>query len=121
VEILTAYARARRESRRQDLRATVAVLRARDRSPLAPASDGFEEGLRLARATVRALAALPLDSRCLMCSLILTQLLDRRGIGSRLVIGIRPGERFGAHAWVEVDSRTVPAPGAGSFERLTEV
>jgi hypothetical protein len=64
---------------------------------------------------------LPGDTRCLARSLVLTQLLARRGIPSRLVIGARPAPRFLAHAWVEHAGQPVLPIGDGSFGRLVEL
>ena len=50
-----------------------------------------------------------------------TQLLARRGIPARLVIGARAGPDFLAHAWVEHDGVPVLSPGDGSFGRLVEL
>jgi hypothetical protein len=61
---------------------------------------------------------MPADSRCLMRSLVLTRLLARRGIESRLVISVRPGERFAAHAWVEHDGVALLPADAPQSERL---
>lgn len=45
---------------------------------------------------------MPYEVSCLRRSLCLWWLLARRGIGSRLVIGVsRPAGGFAAHAWVE--------------------
>jgi hypothetical protein len=56
-----------------------------------------------------------------MRSLVLMALLDRRDIGSSLVIGVRPGERFGAHAWVELAGRPLLPRGESEFERFVEL
>ena len=81
----------------------------------------YPVGVSLARAVTRTLPLLPADSRCLMRSLVLISLLNRREIGSSLVIGVRPGQRFGAHAWVEVDGRPLLPRGESEFERLVEL
>ena len=49
------------------------------------------EARRLGWAVVKILRFLPGDTRCLRRSLVLTQLLERRGISARLVIGARGG------------------------------
>jgi hypothetical protein len=81
----------------------------------------FPDALRLGRAVVRTLAVLPADSRCLMRSLVLTGMLARRGSPGALVIGVKPGEVFGAHAWVELDGRPLLSAGNGEFARLVEL
>ena len=53
---------------------------------------------------------MPFDSRCLVRSLVLTSMLDRRGIRSRLVIGVSVEPSFSAHAWVECDGRPLLPP-----------
>ena len=70
---------------------------------------------------VRTLTLLPTDSRCLMRSLVLTQLLARRGIESRFVLGVRSGAEFKAHAWVERNDVPLLPPGDAGFERLLEI
>jgi hypothetical protein len=126
-EIAVVYVRARRLLRRRGLPATVEALRtapatvARELTPTTSSA-----AMRLGRAVTRTLRVLPADSRCLMQSLVLTGLLARRGIASSLVIGVRPAEEFGAHAWVEHDGRPLLPPGVTSegeaaFQRLVEV
>ena len=115
-EILAAYYRARRELRRGDLRQTVATLRRTDM--ISPADLGAR---RLAQATTRTLHLVPLDSRCLVLSLVVTRLLARRGIASVFVLGVSPGPDFAAHAWVECDGSPVLPAGDGSFGRLLEL
>jgi hypothetical protein len=53
-----------------------------------------------------------------MQSLVLTRLLARRGIETRLVIAVRPGERFAAHAWIEHDEVPLLPAIAPGFEEL---
>ena len=115
-EILATYARVRWSLRRHDLRTVLLGLR----SPTAArgADQPVATGRRLGRAVGRTLALLPTDSRCLMQSLVLTKLLARRGIDTRLVIAVRPGERFAAHAWVEHDDEALLPAGAPAFEQL---
>jgi hypothetical protein len=76
---------------------------------------------RLARAVDRTLALLPGDTRCLTRSLVLSSLLSRRGTTGSIVIGVRPGESFGAHAWVELDGRPLQPPGGTTYPRLVEL
>jgi hypothetical protein len=121
-EVLHAYAMARLLLARRDLRETLSGLRDGDdpaRDPLTGADQ--LECARLAAVVQRVLGRLPLDSRCLMQSLVLTRLLSRRGLRSTLVIGVRPGERFGAHAWVELRGRPLLPPGGDDFERLVDL
>jgi hypothetical protein len=108
-EIVSSYARARWRLNRSGLRAAIAEQRA-----VAPRHDGALDGV----AVGRGLALLPADTRCLAQSLTLTRLLAARGVDSRLVIGVQPGERFAAHAWVEHDGVPLLPPGADQFEEL---
>ena len=102
-EVAAAYAVARWTLRRHGLRETLARIRSELARGAAPESerDRLAAGLRLGRAVSATLRVLPVDSRCLISSLVLTRLLARRGIESQLVISVRPGEKFAAHAWVE--------------------
>ena len=61
----------------------------------------YRIGRRLARPVRRTLDPLPWDSRCLMRSLVLLRMLARRGVVCELVIGVKPGEKFEAHASIE--------------------
>lgn len=115
-EILTSYARVRRSLSARGLLGAVETARAS--RPRRGLSSATMEPRRLARAVDRALTPLPVDSRCLMSSLVLTALLARRAITSSLVIGVRPGERFGAHAWVELGGAPVAPTGEEPFGRL---
>ena len=113
-EIVATYARVRWLIRRDPLPAVVGSLRGR---ASAGGRDDVVTGRRLGHAVGRTLRVLPGDSRCLMQSLVLTRLLARRGIDSRLVIGVRAGERFAAHAWVE-HRHVALLPAGSSFEQL---
>jgi hypothetical protein len=118
-EIVIAYLRAQRELRRAPIVKVVERLRA---APAPQASaPGLEEALRLGRAVSRTLALLPGDTRCLRRSLVLMQLLTRRGISARLVIAARTDPDFLAHAWVEHDGVPVLVPASDSFGRLVEL
>jgi hypothetical protein len=119
-EILGAYARARRELRRGDLPTALEALR--EGAPAGEASrDAIVEGALLGEAVRRTLRLVPADSRCLMQSLVLTSLLARRGLGGSLVIGVKGGDAFGAHAWVELGDRPLLPPGGTAYERLVEL
>jgi len=119
-EILSTYARARGLVRRADLPRALSTLR----RPVSaghdlPLPDGARDGQRLGAAVVRTLEALPLDSRCLMRSLVLVALLARRGVHGSLVIAVRPSEaQLDAHAWVELEGRPLLAPADHEHGRL---
>lgn len=116
LEVLRAYVCVRRELRRATL--PEALDRLRTPSSGTPSS---EETNRLARAVRRTLRVLPTDTRCLSQSLVLTALLARRGVPSTLVIGVSPGESFGAHAWVEHQGVPLLPPYEAEFTRLVEL
>ena len=61
------------------------------------------------------------DSRCLMQSVVLVAMLARRGAEASLVIGVRPGVDFGAHAWVELAGRALLPTFGDDFARLVEL
>jgi Transglutaminase-like superfamily len=119
LEIAGTLIRVRRELRRSDLRQALARLRGSpDPAPAEPDPQSVAEWLRLGRVVRRRLRLLPGDTRCLTQSLVLLRLLSRRHVGGTLVIGVRPGVRFGAHAWVEVGERPLLPTGGADFERL---
>jgi transglutaminase superfamily protein len=117
-EVARAYVRARRSLRRSGLRGAVADLRTAGGTTARAVPDAVPTGFRLGRAVARTLAVLPGDTRCLAQSLVLTHMLARRGIDSRLVIGVRPGERFAAHAWVEHDGVALLPAGRDDFQEI---
>lgn len=120
-EIVIAYLRAQRELRRAPITAVVEQLRSAPVATASPGTNSLEEALRLGRAVSRTLALLPGDTRCLRRSLVLLQLLSRRGIAARLVIAARTDPDFLAHAWVEHDGTPVLVPASDSFGRLVEL
>ncbi len=119
-EIVIAYLRAQRELRRAPITSVVERLRVAPARTSASAG-ALEEALRLGRAVSRTLALLPGDTRCLRRSLVLMQLLTRRGISARLVIAARTDPDFLAHAWIEHDGVPVLIPASESFGRLVEL
>ena len=121
-EIASSYRRSRRLIRRQDLPTALAQLRhgaPPEKGPLP--RDRLLEGARLGRVVGRVLGPLPLESRCLVRSLVLTELLARRAIPSTLVIGVKPGDSFGAHAWIELNGVPVLPSGDGQYVRLVDL
>jgi hypothetical protein len=120
-EIVVAYVRARRELRRAPIETAVARLRGADSTRGRGGPEARAEAVRLGWIVVRTLAYLPGDTRCLRRSLVLTQLLARRGISTRLVIGARTAPDFLAHAWVEHEGSPVLSPEGDSFGRLVEL
>ena len=115
-EILRSYVRVRLTLRRAGFQSAVVALR----SPDSRVHDGAGAE-RLSRAVSRTLRLLPTDSRCLMQSLVLMDVLARRGISSALVIGVTPGPEFAAHAWIEADGRPLLPALEDAYERLVEL
>ena len=79
---------------------------------------------RLEQATRAVVRRWPANVLCLQRSLALLWLLGRRGIGGQLRIGVHTGgERFLAHAWIEVAGEPVNDTPAhcGEFLPLEEV
>ena len=120
VEILVTYGRAR-WLMRSDIRIALATLR----RPLEAMPEGNSQrgmaGMRLGHAVGKTIGRLPTDSRCLARSLVLTGLLARRGVGSTLVIAVRPGSDFAAHAWVERQGEPLLWTGGSQYERLADL
>jgi Transglutaminase-like superfamily len=119
-EIVAAYAPLAPLVRSNDVEAMVARARRGDAPASAlPEGDARRVAIRLGRITDRVLTALPTDDRCLIHSLVVLRLLHRRGIPTRLVVGVRDDAGFGAHAWVEHGGLPV-LPDAG-FHRIVEL
>jgi hypothetical protein len=116
VEIIAVYVRVRWDLRRTGLKPTLESLREQTGHPAG--IDAVALGRRLAAPVARTLALLPADSRCLMRSLVLTRLLARRGVSTDLVISVRPGGHFAAHAWIEHAGVALLPADAPAFERL---
>lgn len=120
-EIIAAYVRAWRELRRAPIATVVERLRVGNSTQPVGEPEALMEARRLGHAVVRALTVVPGDTRCLRRSLVLMQLLARRGISAQLVIGTRTSPDFLAHAWLEHDGEPVLSPGDGSFGRLVSL
>jgi len=117
-EIVLTYAEVRWRMLRGDVRDVVAALRD-GAVDVHETYDAYRIGRRLRQVVRRTLDPLPWDSRCLMRSLVLLRMLARRGVVCQLVIGVRPGETFEAHAWIE-HGRHPLLPTLG-YERLTVI
>jgi hypothetical protein len=118
-EILVTYLRVRRVVKRRDLREVVAVLRSGAPEARADSAVVRRVAYRLASAVHRTLGELPIDSRCLMRSLVLSGMLARRGVGATVVVGVRVAPDFGAHAWVEYQGCALLPP--LDVDRLVEI
>lgn len=117
-EITVAYLRVRWLMRRRDLRGALTV--ARDVT-VHGRRCGLEFAGRLGSIVDARLRLLPGDTRCLVRSLVLVKLLARRGHAAKLIIGVRTEPAFGAHAWVELDGRSLLQPMEASGARLVEL
>jgi hypothetical protein len=122
-EIVGSYVRQRVRLRRSKLPEALAELRRPlsaervDRAEL----DEQLTGIRLGRAVERTLGALPADARCLVRSLVLVDMLSRRGIEASFVLGVRKEGDFEAHAWVEKGGVALLPPFEGTYDRLVEL
>lgn len=121
LEILWAYVVIRWSLHRSGVTVTLDSARRRPRASVARDDASSQElALRLGRGVQRTLGMGPLDSRCLIRSLVLTRLLARRGVASTVVFAARSKPRFMAHSWVE--HRGVPLlPTGDGFHRLKEL
>jgi Transglutaminase-like superfamily len=123
LEVLSVYAWVRWLLLRREPVSAVSALRRGLVVPSAPDPDNLRviRGRRFGRAVIRVLRLLPTDGRCLMRSLVLTGMLARRGVYSTVVIGVRPGAKFEAHAWVEVDGQPLLPADEPFYQRLVEI
>lgn len=124
VEIARDYVRILWARDRRELSDLLARLRAPAESGPRPDTDldtAYSRAWQHANAVRRTLRRMPTDSRCLMQALVLTALLARRGINTTLVIGVRPGEDFEAHAWLELEGRPLLPAAQDVYSELTRV
>ena len=117
-EIGVEYVRVRRALRRGGLESALDVARGAVPGTMVRARGrlGQLDDLRLARASILVLRLLPTDTRCLMRSLVVLGLLARRGRSAELVIGVRAGDEFRAHSWLERANHPILPP--EGFPRL---
>jgi hypothetical protein len=121
-EIFGSYVRQRRLLRHAKLPEALELLR----RPLGngdverPELDDQLTGVRLGRAVGRTLRPVP-DARCLLRSLVLVDMLSRRGIEASFVLGVRKEGDFEAHAWVEKGGVALLPPFEGTYDRLVEL
>jgi hypothetical protein len=120
-EVAMTYARVRWLMRTHDLSETVSNLRSDERGVSALGDDAGFEVFRLVEASGRVLRLFPTDTRCLARSLVTLRVLARRGVHTRLIIGVRTVPEFGAHAWIELAGRALLEPGDTAQGRLLEL
>jgi hypothetical protein len=115
-EIMRVYARARWEMGRRELPSIVARIRENDRDLEFP-----DRAVRrqLGAVVMKVLSVLPTDSRCLVRSLVLLNLLQRRGAEGTLVVGVKTEPRFSAHAWIEYEGEPLIPSGGDKYARIT--
>lgn len=123
LEILGSYRMARRVLQRMPIRLAVRALRgdARVDETRGGERELLAEAWRLGRAVQLTLRLVPGDTRCLTRSLVLTQMLARRGIEGKLVIGVHVDGGFTAHAWVEHAGEPILPADEHSHGRLVEL
>lgn len=119
-EILRAYVLVRWWLHRCGLEKTLAAARGQPGCAPEPHDASPAAALRLGWGVQRTLDILPLDSRCLIRSLVLTRILARRGLHSTVVFAARSKPRFMAHSWVEHAGIPVLPTGSG-YHRLREL
>lgn len=115
-EILSAYLPLWVAMRREPVNRILISIRARRGAVAAPGREQYD-AWRLGWAVQRTLRRLPTDNRCLIRSLVLIRVLNARGIDAQVIIGVRAGRDFAAHAWVERDGLALLPE--GEYERLT--
>ena len=118
-EIFAGYAQARWLLSRGDLPSAVARVRERARRLSSADAPVPDDPRRLVSIAIRVLERIPFDSRCLMRSLVVLGMLARRGVETRLVIGVELESEFAAHAWLERDGVAVLPAGSFASGRLT--
>lgn len=118
-EVVSNYAPLWRALRTDNLPGMAAAARRVDRPLPTPPDQQAELAVRLADMVQGVMRVLPTDTRCLITSLVTLRILANRSIDGRLVIGVRGGDEFRAHAWVEHGSQPL-LPDRG-FLRLHEV
>jgi hypothetical protein len=121
VEIVRAYASVRRVHPKQQLPAVLERIRSTKPGAANGAVLSVDDARWLGGAVARTLETLPLDAKCLTQSLVLLKLLARRGVDARLVIAVKPGEEFGAHAWLEYGGAPILPPSTADFVRLVDL
>ena len=120
-EIFASYAQARWLLLRGDLPSAVAGVRDRARRLSSTRAPIRDDPRRLVSIAVRVLERVPFDSRCLMRSLVVLGMLARRGVETRLVVGVEVESGFAAHAWLEHDGVAVLPAGSFASGRLTSL
>lgn len=106
-------------AREQDVRKLLAAARGGQAKRVRDAS--VSEARSVARGVSVTLGLLPNDPRCMVRSLVLIELLARRGVAATFVVGTTPAADFSAHAWVEVSGEALLPAGSFAGGRLAEL
>jgi hypothetical protein len=125
-EVLAAYTSARWLLRRRPLPEAILLLRSHaGRPPSGVSTDSAQRNpadlvvaRRIGRVVTRILRILPTDGRCLVRSVTLAALLEKRAIDCGVVIGAQADSNFAAHAWVEVGDHPVLETNVSVFRPL---
>lgn len=117
-EIVVAYLRVRRIMEREPIDAVVGRLKSPTRPAIEPSTPALAEAQRLAGAVNATISRLPFENRCLVRSLVLLRMLDRRGYRAEFVLSAYSDDEFGAHAWIEWEHVPLLEPGHGQVELL---
>lgn len=121
LEVLWAYVVVRWSLRRRGVTTTLNSARHPARGVIAlDGGNSRATAERLGVGVQKTLGVLPLDSRCLIRSLVLTRLLARRGLDSTVVFAARTKPEFMAHSWVEYRGRPLLPTGDG-LHRIKEL
>jgi hypothetical protein len=117
LEAIAQLTRASLELRLKPSRRTVALLGSVQREPETVSVDRsqLEEAVLVGQAIARDARRLPWHPTCLRQALAAQRMLKRRGIASRLHLGVTSMSEGAAHAWVTVNGR--PILGGQGLER----
>ena len=120
LEILWAYVIVRWSLRRRGVTTTLESARCPTGVIALDGGSSRATAERLAVGVQKTLGVMPLDSRCLIRSLVLTRLLARRGLDSTVVFAAKTKPEFMAHSWVEF--RGIPLlPTGDGLHRIKEL
>jgi Transglutaminase-like superfamily len=123
LEMSSSWMLVRRWLRAKPVTEVASLARRPPNSPEAPQPEreNRQLALKLAWVVHRTLNHIPGDTRCLTRSLVLMRILARRGIETKLIIGVRADDEFAAHAWVELDGVPLLDPTEFGAGRLVEL
>jgi hypothetical protein len=91
------------------------IRRSVNRRAPSPRPSDVARAQRIAGELQSAVRRVPFGTNCLDRAMALWWLLDRANLGATLRIGVRTGEAFAAHAWVEHAGTLLLDDGAPGF------